>query len=80
MSYTKQNFQNGDTLSATPLNAMDDQIASNDTRITTLENTPIPEATVKTAVDTYVAEHSAGFATEAEIESLNEDIAELLTL
>lgn len=41
MSYTKQNFQSGDTLYATALNAMDNQIAANAAAIADLQYTPL---------------------------------------
>lgn len=43
-------------------------------RVTALENTPIPESTVETAVNNYVESHSGGFATKAELEELDKSV------
>lgn len=43
MSYTKQNFQTGAVLTAAQLNAMDDQIAANETAAAKYTKPVVPE-------------------------------------
>lgn len=49
------------------LSELDNELSSVDGRVTTLENTPIPEQTVANAVNSYVEQHSGGFATEEQL-------------
>lgn len=76
-------FVNGSApyLNAENLNSIVGSINDNESSISVLEDIVddltheiVPESIVKEAVDDYVEEHSAGFATEAEVESLNESL------
>lgn len=95
MSYNPINWQNdkigGTKVNATNLNIMDkgiadahDMLEEHESIINEFVNQQLPEEYVKEAVDTYVENNSAGFATAADLEevesqldSVNSEVGEL---
>lgn len=92
MSYNPVNWVNGETpINDTNLNNMDRGISDahsmleeHERKIDDFVNQQLPEEYVKEAVDTYVENNSAGFATAAELEevesqldSVNSEVGEL---
>lgn len=82
MSYNPINWVNGETpINDTNLNYMDQGIADahsmlaeHESKIDDFVNQQLPEEYVKEAVDTYVENNSAGFATAADLEEIESQL------